>query len=78
MVVGVEGKLLAALLGLAFVIAGVAIARYGAPVMVALNRLYSVLPGRMRYPMWFHKVFGGAIVLFGMLIAIVGVLTIRD
>jgi hypothetical protein len=58
--------------GLGFVIAGGAIARYGAPAIMALNRIYARLPGRFQYPPWWHRLFGAMFVALGVLIAAVG------
>lgn len=65
-------KLAAVAVGLAFVVAGAAISRYGAPVIVALNKYYARLPGRFQYPPWWHRLFGTIVVGFGLLIALVG------
>jgi di/tricarboxylate transporter len=72
----VTRSLLAIVAGLAIATAGVGFGRYGSPVTEALNRLYSTLPGRFVYPMWFHKIFGGMVALFGFALAAVGVITL--
>jgi hypothetical protein len=59
-------------LGLAFVIGGVAFMRVGAAPMAALNRLNARLPGKVQYPAWYHRFFGGIILAFGLLVAILG------
>jgi hypothetical protein len=65
-------KLGAVAVGLAFMVAGGAIARYGAPAIVALNKTYARLPGRFQYPPWWHRLLGAMFAAFGLLIAVVG------
>ena len=74
-VVAVEAKLVALAIGLAIAGVGIAFGRFGSPVITALNRLYSSMPGRFQYPLWWHKLVGALFFTVGMLIAIVGLLT---
>ncbi len=60
-------------LGLLFIGAGALFMKWGGRLTSALNALYSRLPGRFQYPSWNHRMFGGLIVAFGVLIACVGV-----
>ncbi len=67
-------KLAALGIGLGFIGIGVAIIRFGGPVFVGLNKMYSRLPGRWQYPAWWHRFLGAIIVGFGLLFAVAGVL----
>ena len=72
-----EGKLLAVAIGLVFAVTGIGFARFGGPVIVALNRDYARMPGRLRYPVWWHMFMGALFVGFGVLIAVVGLVTVK-
>jgi uncharacterized membrane protein YidH (DUF202 family) len=65
-------KLAAIAIGLAFGAAGVGIILFGAPIVASLNKMYQRLPGGIRYPTWSHRLLGGIIVGFGLLIAVLG------
>jgi hypothetical protein len=67
-------KLAALGIGLGFIGIGLAIIRFGGPVFVGLNRMYSRLPGRWQYPAGWHRFLGAIIVGFGLLVAVGGVL----
>lgn len=67
-------KLAALGIGIGFVIFGVAIIRFGDPVLGALNKVYARLPGHWQYPAWWHRFLGALIVGFGLLVAVTGVL----
>lgn len=74
----VEAKILAVLIGMAIAAVGVGFVLFGAPLTALLNQMYSRLPGKFQYPMWFHRVFGGTLVAFGLLFALVGGLTAKS
>ena len=68
-------KLVAILIGVAIILVGYWFFSRGAPLIQGLNRSYARYPGmlgRFRYPSWFHQFFGGMIVAFGLLFAVVG------
>ncbi len=68
-------KLVAILIGAAFILIGYWFFSRGAPLIQGLNRSYARYPGvlgRFRYPSWFHQFFGGLVMAFGLLIAVVG------
>ncbi len=65
-------KLGAIAIGFAFIGVGIGIIRLGAPLMSSLNKMYQHVPGKFQYPPWWHKLFGGLIVGFGVLVAVVG------
>lgn len=67
-----QAKLGAVGLGVAFVLAGAAIIRFGASAIASLNRMYARLPGGFQYPAWWHRLFGAIVVGFGLLVAVVG------
>ena len=73
--IGWAAKVGAVALGLAFIVAGVLLMRFGRPLVDGLNRMYAWLPGRAAYPAWYHRVFGGVLVGFGLLVAVVGGVT---
>lgn len=71
------GKLLTIAIGLAFVLIGIGFARFGGPVIVALNRDYARMPGRFQYPAMRHRFMGAVILGFGVLIAVVGFIAVK-
>lgn len=67
-------KLGAVLVGFIPIAIGVGLLRFGAPLIISLNRLYAQLPGRFRYPEWWRRLLGVIFVGLGLLIAVTGVL----
>ncbi len=67
-------KLAALLIGVAILGIGVTIFRYGSPVIVGLNKLYTRMPGRFQYPAWWHRFLGAIFIGFGALFAVAGVI----
>lgn len=68
-------KLVAVLLGVFFILVGYWFFSRGAPLIQGLNHSYARYPGilgRFRYPPWYHQFFGGLVMAFGLLIAVVG------
>jgi hypothetical protein len=72
-----EGKLVALVVGLAIVLAGLGLATFGQPLIVNLNKLYGAMPGRFQYPVWWHRLVGALIAVVGLLIAAVGLITMK-
>jgi hypothetical protein len=72
-----EGKLVAVIVGLAIALAGLGLATFGQVLIVNLNKLYGAMPGRFQYPIWWHKVVGAVIGVIGLLIAVVGLITVK-
>ena len=71
-------KLIAVLIGGAFVLLGYWFFSRGAPLIGGLNQSYARYPGilgRFRYPSWYHRFMGGAFIAFGLLVAVVGGVT---
>ncbi len=60
-------------IGLGIIAIGVGMIRYGAPIIASLNKLYARLPGRFRYPVWWHRLLGGLFVAFGLLYTVAGI-----
>lgn len=63
-------KLVAIVIGVGFIGAGVALMLFGEGVVPMLNRMYAVLPGRFQYPLWWHRFTGGIICGFGLIVAV--------
>jgi hypothetical protein len=72
-----DGKLVALFIGLAIALVGLGLAIFGRPLIIVLNRLYAAMPGRFRYPVWWHRLVGAVFLLVGLLIAGVGLITVR-
>ncbi len=66
-------KMVPLLIGLGTLAVGVGMIRFGAPIVLSLNKLYARLPGRFQYPLWWHRLVGGMFVAAGLLFAVVGV-----
>ncbi len=67
-------KLAAVALGAGIAAGGFWFMACGSGLTVALNRMYVQLPGKFQYPPRFHLFFGAALVGFGALITVAGVL----
>lgn len=65
-------KLAAVGVGFGVGLIGVVIWLYGRYLTVGMNKLYAALPGRFRYPNWWHRAVGGFFIAFGVLILAVG------
>jgi hypothetical protein len=68
-------KLVAILIGVAFILVGYWLLSRGAPLIQGLNRSHARYPcrlGRFRYPSWFHQFMGGVFMAFGLLVAVIG------
>jgi len=58
--------------GSAFIVVGLVLFRFGAPVVAFLNTIYAPLPGRWKYPDHYHRIVGAVAIFFGALIAVGG------
>ena len=65
-------KLAAVGVGVGIALVGVVIWLFGSHVTTGLNRIYGKLPGRFQYPRWWHRLLGGFLIAFGVLILSVG------
>jgi hypothetical protein len=72
-----DGKLAALFIGLAIALVGLGLAIFGQPLIAVLNRLYAAMPGRFRYPVWWHRLMGAVFVVVGLLIAGVGLIAVK-
>jgi len=65
-------KAIAVGIGLGFIGIGVALMLVGGGVISQLNRVYAALPGKFQYPPWWHRLIGGMICCFGLIVAVAG------
>ena len=70
-------KLVVIVVGLGLIGIGTALMLFGEGVISTLNRMYAVLPGKFQYPFWWHRVIGGIVGGFGLIVAVVGGVTAR-
>ena len=72
--VGYVPRVLGTLIGLAILVAGVALVKVSGPLTKALNTMYAALPARFQYPPWFVASFGVVVCAFGGILAILSVI----
>ena len=66
------GKALAVSLGLGLIGVGATLMLVGGGVTSRMNSLYAALPEKFQFPPWWHRLIGGIICCFGLIVAVVG------
>jgi len=62
----------AAIVGFGVATVGALLVVASGPLRTGLNKLYGSLPGRFQYPRWFVPLCGAFLVIFGLLVAGIG------
>jgi hypothetical protein len=70
-------KLSVFVVGFVIAVAGVVFVVFSPHVARAYNGLYSRLPGRMQFADWWPRVFGVALLIFGLLFVVIAVAVVH-